>query len=812
VVDVTTAPTGLSAAEVQERVARGQTNDTGERTSRKLSEIVRANLFTRFNAILGAALAVIAVIGPIQDATFGLILVANSAIGIFQEVRAKRKLDQLAVANAANVRVVRDGQVQEVATPSVVIDDLLDARTGDQIPCDGVVCAADGLEVDESLLTGESDPINKAMGDELLSGSFVVAGSGRFQATKVGADSYAAKLAKEARQFQLTRSELMEGINTILRIITWVLIPVSAMLLWSQLKDHELDVALRSTVAGVVAMVPEGLVLLTSVAFMVAAVTLARRQVLVQELPAVEGLARVDVVCLDKTGTLTEGEIVFDELECLPGVGGAGGAGGAEGADGEAVAQALGALADDENRNATAVALAGRFESPGWTRTGAVSFSSARKWSAASFDGHGSWVMGAPEMVLTDNASPVRARADELASSGRRTLVLARSDAALAGETLPSDLTPVALVMFAEKVRPDAAETLAYFAAQGVQLRVISGDNPRTVAAVAGRVGLDDSSGGFDARELPDDLDAMAETLEQHTVFGRVTPQQKRAMVGALQSKGHVVAMTGDGVNDALALKDADIGVAMGSGAAATRAVAQLVLLDGKFSTLPGVVAEGRRVMANIERSANLFVTKTVYAVLLAVVVVFASWPYPYLPRHLTIISTFTIGIPGFFLALAPNSRRYIPGFIVRVLRFCIPAGLIAAAAALVMYGVARYGHDLPTREVRTSSALVLIAVALWVLVLQARPFNWWKTILVASMVGSVALILIVPAFRDFYAVQLPPARVLVEGAIIAGIAIALLEIGWRFSRVIGSRRSFGEVADADPTDEERLATANPSA
>ena len=802
--DVTTAPTGLTAAEVQERVARGQTNDTGERTSRKVSEIVRANVFTRFNAILGAAAAVILVIGPIQDALFVLILVANSAIGIFQEVNAKRKLDQLAIKSAAPVRVVRDGDAQEVAADGVVLDDLVEVRAGDQIACDGVVTAATGLEVNESLLTGESDPINKVEGDDILSGSFVAAGSGRFQATKVGPDSYAAKLAKEARQFQLTRSELMEGINTILRIITWVLIPVCALLLWSQLRHHELDTALRSTVAGVVAMVPEGLILLTSVAFMLAAVTLARRQVLVQELPAVEGLARVDVVCLDKTGTLTEGTIVFDELEAL------------DGADEQAVQKALGALADDPNRNATAVALAEEFSSPGWTRTGEVPFSSARKWSAATFDGQGSWVMGAPEMVLTDNSSPVRARADELASSGRRTLVLARSSSPLRDESLPSDLAPVALVMFAEKVRPDAADTLAYFAAQGVELRVISGDNPRTVAAVAARVGLDDESGGFDARELPEDQDEMGEVLEQHRVFGRVTPQQKRAMVGALQSNGHVVAMTGDGVNDALALKDADIGVAMGSGAAATRAVAQLVLLEGKFSTLPGVVAEGRRVMANIERSANLFVTKTVYAVLLAITVSVISWPYPYLPRHLTIVSVFTIGVPGFFLALAPNSRRYVPGFIVRVLRFCIPAGIVAGTAALVAYGIARYGHDLPTREIRTTSALVLIAVALWVLVIQARPFtplrsNGWKAVLVAAMVGAVVLILLVPAFRDFYAVQLPPAQVLGEAAIVAGVAIVLLEVGWRFSRVIGSRRNPHEVVDHEPDDEMELARANPS-
>src|SRR5713101_361144 len=365
-----TPPTGLTAAEVQERIARGFVNHTGERTSRTIGEIVRANVLTRFNAILGAMLAVILVVGPIQDATFGVVLVANALIGIVQEVRAKRTLDHLAVLNVPRARVVRDGVVCDIAVEEVVIDELLELRTGDQILCDGIVRSASGLEIDESLLTGESDPLDKALGLEVLSGSFVVAGSGRFQATRIGSDSYARKLAAEARRFQVTRSELMEGINTILRIVTWVLIPTSALLIWSQLRSNELDEALRSTVAGVVGMVPEGLVLLTSVAFMVAAVTLARRQVLVQELPAVEGLARVDVVCLDKTGTLTEGEIVFDEVEPL---------------DGSDPAPVLGALAADENRNATLVALAAAFDVPaGWTRVDAVPFSSARKWSAAS--------------------------------------------------------------------------------------------------------------------------------------------------------------------------------------------------------------------------------------------------------------------------------------------------------------------------------------------------------------------------------------------------------------------------------------------
>ncbi|MET0895105.1 MAG: HAD-IC family P-type ATPase [Acidimicrobiia bacterium] len=783
---------GLTTAAVAQRTSEGRVNDTGERTSRTIGEIVRANVFTRFNAILGTMLAVILVVGPIQDGLFGFVLIANALIGIVQEVRAKRTLDQLAVLNAPTARVVRDGAVAEIAVETVVLDDLLELRTGDQIPCDGLVRTADGLEIDESLLTGESDPVEKQVGDEVLSGSFVVAGSGRFQATRVGGDAYARKLAAEARKFQLTSSELMDGINLILRIITWILIPVSALLFWRQLADHPLDEALRGTVAGVVGMVPEGLVLLTSIAFGVASLTLARRKVLVQELPAVEGLARVDVVCLDKTGTLTEGEIVFDELVVL--------ADGSNGGDRDALARAaLGALANDEHPNATAAALAPAFPAPatsdGWSRTKAVAFSSARKWSAASFAGHGTWVMGAPEMVLDDASSPARAQADEIAAGGRRTLVLAHSDVALDGEARPAGLEPVALVMFSEKVRPDAAETLAYFHEQGVTLRVISGDNPRTVAAVAAKVGLPDAGEGYDARQLPEDQDELAAVLEEHAVFGRVTPHQKRAMVGALQSKGHVVAMTGDGVNDALALKDADIGVAMGSGAAATRAVAQLVLLDGKFAVLPGVVAEGRRVIANIERSANLFVSKTAYAVIIAIAVVIAGWRYPFLPRHLTIVSTFTIGIPGFFLALAPNSRRYIPGFILRVLRFTIPAGTVAAAAALVAYWLARYANDLSVVESRTTAALVLSAVGLWILVLQARPFNWWKTVLVASMAGSIAVIVTVAALRDFYALQLPPSKVGLEAALVAGIAIVLLEVGWRFSRVIGQRRNFDELA-----------------
>ena len=764
--------TGLTAAEVQERVAQGATNTSSERTSRTFGEIVRANVFTRFNAILGVLLVVILAVGHPQDALFGIVLVSNALIGIIQELRAKRTLDQLAVLSAPQVRVVREGEAREVGVDDVVLDDVVELRTGDQIAADGTVRATTALQVDESLLTGESDPVDKDITDHVLSGSFVVAGSGEFQATAVGDDAYARKLAAEARRFQLARSELMDGINRILRYVTWAIFPVAVLLLVSQFNaNDDWREAISGTVAGVVGMVPQGLVLLTSVAFGVAAVTLARRKVLVQELPAVEGLARVDVVCFDKTGTLTDGNIVFDRLERLD--------------DQAPVEAALGALGADEDRNATLNAIAEAFPpTDSWSRTGFVPFSSARKWSAATFGDRGTWVLGAPEMVWAGRNGDVSAQAATLAATGQRVLLLARTDDPLDGEVLPAGLRAAALLLFEEQVRPDAAETLAYFARQGVALNVISGDNPGTVGAVAGRVGMPHADDPFDARQLPEDIDELGKTLEQHSVFGRVTPHQKQDMVKALQARGHTVAMTGDGVNDALALKLADIGVAMGSGAPATRAVAQLVLLDGKFSTMPGVVAEGRRVTANIERVANLFVTKTVWATLLAVVVGLALWPYPFLPRHLTIIDTLTIGIPSFFLALAPNLRRYVPGFVNRVLRFTIPAGSVAAAAALAAFALARF-DDLPLVEQRTAATLVMLMMSLTVLVILAQPLTWRRVVLVGLMILGFVLLFPFDPVREFYGLHLP--HDVLVGTLLIGLAgVAVLAGGWEVSRRLG--------------------------
>ncbi len=775
-----TRASGLSDDDVATRIALGQTNVSGERTSRTFNEILRANIITRFNLLLAALLAAIVAVGQLRDALFGIVLVANALIGIVQELRAKRVLDRLVILNAPRAVVWRDGADRDVAVEEVVLDDLVSLRTGDQIVADGIVRASTGLQVDESLLTGEADPIDKALGESVLSGSFVVAGAGRYQATAVGPDAHARKIATEARRFTPARSELMDGINRILRYVTWAVVPVAVMLLVSQLHaGKSLSDAVSSTVAGLVGMVPQGLVLLTSISFGVGAVTLARRNVLVQELPAIEALARVDVVCFDKTGTLTDGSIIFDEVERIDGS--------------LAVDEALGALADDVNANATLAAIGHAFSPPdGWSRVSSIPFSSVRKWSAASFGTFGTWVLGAPEMVLSAG-DPLLERATALAASGRRILVLAYSRVDIEGDELPGDVRAAAFVLFAERVRDDAAATLAYFTRQGVAIKVISGDHPFTVASVARRVGMVDAEKPVDARDLPDDVESLGELLEERSVFGRVTPRQKQAMVTALQAKGHTVAMTGDGVNDALALKLADIGIAMGSGAPTTRAVARLVLLDGRFETLPEVVAEGRRITANIERVANLFVVKTVWATVLAVAASALLWPYPFLPRHLTIIDSLTIGIPAFFLALAPNLRRYVPGFVNRVLRNAVPAGLVLAATVFTAYALARSNH-LSLIEQRTSATLVALILSVTVLVIVALPLTWPKAVLVGSVVAGFALLFSIDSIRSFYALQLPAdvATSISLIGIVGIVGIAMIVAMW----VI-----FGHIDEGRPGD-----------
>ncbi|XXZ50623.1 HAD-IC family P-type ATPase [Streptomyces cavourensis] len=775
--------TGLTTVEVAERVARGEVNDVPVRSSRSLTEIVRANVFTRFNLIIGVLWVIMLFVAPIQDSLFGFVIVANTGIGIIQEWRAKRTLDSLAVIGEAKPTVRRDGVAAEVSTHEIVLGDVIELGPGDKVVVDGTVAEADSLEVDESLLTGEADPVLKRPGDPVMSGSFVVAGGGAFTATKVGREAYAAQLAEEASRFTLVHSELRSGISTILKYVTWMMVPTAIGLIISQLvvKDNNFKDSVARTVGGIVPMIPEGLVLLTSVAFAIGVVRLGRKQCLVQELPAIEGLARVDVVCLDKTGTLTEGGMDITEVRPL------------NGSDEAYVHQVLRSLGSSDPRpNASLQAIIDAYPAGGdgkaaWTVTEAMPFSSARKYSGAAFtetDGTSSaWLLGAPDVLLPEG-DPTLDEIEHLNEQGLRVLLLARvpSGELDAPDAAEGDV-PTALVVLEQRLRPDAAETLKYFAQQNVATKVISGDNAVSVGAVAGKLGLAGAENTLDARRMPTDPDEMATAMEQNAVFGRVTPQQKRDMVAALQSRGHTVAMTGDGVNDVLALKDADIGVSMGSGSEATRAVAQIVLLNNSFATLPSVVAEGRRVIGNITRVATLFLTKTVYSVLLAILVVCSQVEYPFLPRHLTLLATLTIGVPAFFLALAPNKERAQPHFVRRVMRYAIPSGVIAAAATFTTYLIARHHYSGPgALEAETSAAtLTLFLVAMWVLAIIARPYTWWRIGLVAAMGLGFLIVLVVPWLQDFFALKLVGTTLPWTAVGIAVAAAALLELSWRW-------------------------------
>ncbi len=797
------ALSGLSAAEVAARVAAGQTNDVPVRASRSTWEIVRTNVFTRINAILAVLFVIVMTTGSFLDGLFGGMIVANSVVGMIQELRAKRTLDRLTIVGQARPRVRRDGASRELAPDEVVADDIIEMSAGDQIVVDGEVVEASALEVDESLLTGESDPVVKHPGDPVMSGSFVAVGNGAYRATKVGKEAYATRLAEEASRFTLVKSDLRNGINKILRVITWLLIPAGALSIYNQLSgDQPLDEALRGMVAALVPMVPEGLVLMTSIAFAVGVIRLGQRQCLVNELPAIEGLARVDVVCADKTGTLTENAMRLSDVRSLADE---------PGGDEQTTHLALAALAAADPRpNASLQAIAEAYpDDPGWEPTAVAPFSSARKWSGTSFDAHGDWVLGAPDVLLdasgaapgdgTASVDAARAEAERLAAQGLRVLLLGRADQPVDAPQAPGRVTPVALVVLDQKVRPDAKDTLEYFAAQSVAVKVISGDNAASVGAVAAGLGLTGAQTPVDARTLPDDDPAaLARTLEEATVFGRVTPEQKRAMVGALQSSGHTVAMTGDGVNDVLALKDADIGVAMGAGSPATRSVAQIVLLDNKFATLPHVVAEGRRVIGNIERVSTLFLTKTVYSVLLALLVGipgligFDPLPYPFFPRHITITGWFTIGLPAFVLSLAPNDERARPGFVTRVFRTAFPAGAVIAVACLTSYLLARHGgdgSDTAATQASTSALITLTVIAMWVLAIVARPYAPWKVALVAVMTAASALMFLTPLTREIFLLDPTNLGDTLMALACAAVGVVLVETAW----FVAGRRSRSE-------------------
>jgi cation-transporting ATPase E len=763
---------------------------------RTVGQIIRANVINPVNGIVGFMLVLIVIadgVGP--DMLFGGVIITNSVIGIIQELRARSALNRLAVLTAPHAVLMRNGEQLESGVEAVVLDDLLILAPGAQVVVDGEVVESAGLELNESLLTGESDPEHKGLGAQVLSGSFVSSGSGKYRALKIGADSYAASLAQEARKFSLVDSELRAGVNKILKFLMLAIPPIAILLFWRlmQTNDGDWRTALSGVVAASVAMVPDGLVLLTSIAFMAGVISLSKKNALLRELASVELLARVDTLCLDKTGTITTGNIVVAELVMLRADDGS------AQRNAELLLAAVGA--SDPDPNATQRAIAQAYpEAPAWDVTDTVPFSSARKWSAAQFslnsptkgqDESIAVYMGAPEFLLGQTESVISAQVAQQAEAGRRVILLATAQS-LTAEVLPGDLHPVALVLLEDEVREDAHETLQYFIEQGVTLKVISGDHPGTVAAVARRAGVPNAKTGIDARELPEDEAALAEFVSNNAVFGRVTPRQKRAMVKALQSQNHVVAMTGDGVNDVLALKDADMGIAMGSGSGASRSVAQLVLMDDKFSSLPSVLAEGRRVMNSVERASNLFIYGSVYAVLISLTVSAAGVEFPFLPRHLTLVRALSVGIPGVFLALAPDHRRSRPGFLHRIVRFAVPAGLIAGTAALIIYFTALAAQGSNLTESRTAATMTLLGVGLAILVRLTGSLPIWRWALIAAMGVGVVLALTLPITQKFFDLEYPPAAVLQ----VMLVVVMLASVAVQFVPVAGDAAESGLPAN----------------
>ncbi|WP_421779252.1 HAD-IC family P-type ATPase [Gardnerella sp. DNF01144] len=826
---------GLTQSEVFDAVNRGFVNVTNNRTSRSVLSIVRANVFTLFNAIIFAAMVVVLATGSWKDAVFGFVILINTGIGVVTELRAKRTLDRLSILVASKSIVRREGKNVYVDHSGIVLGDLLWVRSGDQVPADANVVKSWGLEMDESMLTGESVTVRKAADDFVYSGSTAVSGIALMRVTAVGDNSYASKLAAQAKVYTKTISDLSRGINTILKWMTIVVVPLCVLLVWSQinkvggfavaLQTGQWKSAVVSAVAGVVGMIPEGLVLLTSLNFAVAAMRLARKKTLVQELESVETLARVDCLNLDKTGTITDGGIAFVGVDLIGGD------------SNRLVNQALFDLSNEENPNATGSAIMEGLKNQGVSSASSVSarlpFSSARKWSAIRYalkDGRfETWYMGAPEVLataicarkssvvssdlqgsiapavaeggisdsavsgdspfdnchLTDSFKQILNRVNEYAQQSNRVLLLAvaysdsgdSNNATFSSSPVVStSARPVALVRCSEKIRDDARQTLDWFRQQGVRCRVISGDNPTTVASVAEKVGLtgDSKPVSMDARQLPKDINQLAEVLENVDVLGRVLPDQKKAIVQALHSKGHVVAMTGDGVNDTLALKEADLGVAMGNAAPAAKAVAQVVLVDSRFSHLPDVVARGRQVMANMERVAGLFLVKTVYSALISAGVVLLGLNFPYLPRHITYIGSLTIGIPAFLLALAPNTRRYVPGFLHRVVRFALPNGIAVAVSVLVVsiFAPLMLARGLDSSNVnasrlivesvhavgvtRTICAVTVFVLGVAVLATVSKPLISWRGIMVLCFAAAGVIGAFIPFVAHFFDLHVP--------------------------------------------------------
>lgn len=728
---------GLNETQVRQRVSGGWTNAQPESAGPSARTIILRNCFTCFNLIfLVIATLLVVAAYPFRDAgflknlTFLIVVITNTVIGSVQELRAKRAVDELTLMAAQTVPVMRDGALTQVRSDLLVRDDIILLSPGDQICADAVVCSGE-LQVNEALITGEADPVEKKPGAQLRSGSFVITGRGFARLTRVGGDSYAAQLSAQAKANpHAAKSEMMRSLDRLIRVVGILLVPIGLILFYQEYRVLELSfqTSVQSTAAALIGMIPEGLYLLTSIAMAASAIKLSRQKVLVRDMNCIETLARVDVLCVDKTGTITEPHMEVCDVIPL------------KAQDPDRLEAILAALCSQVPENDTARAMAELFAEPSdWVCTRRIPFSSAFKWSCAEFEGQGTYLTGAPECVLGDRYSEIRDQVEPWADEGCRVLLLAAYQSYPAPGALDgTQVEPLALIVLSNPIRAGAPATFAYFAEQGVGVRVISGDNPRTVAEVARRAGIAGTDAWIDANELetPEDFDRA---VAEKTVFGRVTPDKKRELVRAFRRAGHTVAMTGDGVNDVLAMKEADCGIAMASGAQAASQIAQLVLLESDFAAMPHIVGEGRRVINNIQRAATLFLVKNIFSLALSVITLFTNWQYPIVPLHLSVISGLTIGIPSFFLAMEPNYERVRGRFLAGVLRRAFPGGLanifvvLAAQAYMAVF-------LLPMEQISTICAALLSFVGLLVLYQVCKPFDRFRRLIWAAMAAGLVI------------------------------------------------------------------------
>ena len=739
-IPVKNSHTGLTSEEARLREAGGWRNGLTLNANRSEKEIILENCLTFFNLVFVVLAVILAISGSsVKNMTFMIVVICNAVIGCYQEIRAKRAVDKLTLVAAQQLPVLRDGKLTTVRSDLLVRDDVVEFSAGDQICADGIVRTGQ-LKVNEALVTGEEDPILKLPGDELKSGSFVVAGTGRAQLTRVGSDSFAAQLAAEAKADpHAAKSEMMRSLDRLIRVVGIALIPIGLILFYQEFKVLQLGLqtSVEGTVSALVGMIPEGLYLLTSIAMAASSLKLARQKVLVQDLNCIETLARVDVLCVDKTGTITESTMQVEDVIPLrqdpP----------------EYLEQLLSAFyGNTQPENDTARAMQEMFSGESsWVCTQRIPFQSETKWSAAEFKEHGWFLVGAPENIMGSLYDQLRETVQQWSSLGYRVLLAAQYTGQLTDAPIPEQLQPMALILLSNRIRPSAPETFAYFADQGVTVKVISGDNPVTVSEVARRAGIIGAQHWVDANtlETPEDF---SQAVKQYTVFGRVTPDKKRLLIRALKKQGHTVAMTGDGVNDVLAMKEADCSIAMASGAQAASQVGQLVLLDSDFSAMPGIVGEGRRVINNIQRAATLFLVKNIFSFGLAIISMFTNWPYPIVPLHLSVISALTIGVPSFFLAMEPNYERVRGHFLRGVLRRAFPGGLTNIFVVLMAQAFMA-AFALPLEEISSVCAALLSIVGMLVLFQTCKPFDKFRTVI--WVVLAAALVFCFTSLSSFF-------------------------------------------------------------